>query len=57
MQPADQLPGEPATRTGRYEERNIFGAPTGKVTHAAEGQPLPIAPRGFTWRRIPPEEC
>jgi hypothetical protein len=41
----------------RYEEPNIFGAPTGKVIHAAEGEPPPVVPRGFTWRRIMPEEC
>jgi hypothetical protein len=46
-----------ATDTGHYEERNVFGTPTGKVTHAAEGQSLPAAPRGFTWRLVRPEEC
>jgi hypothetical protein len=57
MHPDDHLPGQPAASTGRYVELNVFGTPTGNVTHAAEGQPLPVSPRGFTWRRIGSEEC
>jgi hypothetical protein len=32
-------------------------AETSEVIHAAEGEPPPVVPRGFTWRRIMPEEC
>ena len=56
MDPDDHLPGQPATCMGCYEELNVFGTPTGEVTHATEGQPLPAAPRGFTWRRVRPKE-
>src|SRR5579872_6730367 len=47
----DHLPGERAAETGRFEELNIFGTPTGKLTHADRGERLPVAPQGFTWRR------
>jgi hypothetical protein len=53
----DHLPGEPATRAGRYAECNVFRTPMGTVTCAAEGQALPPAPRGFTWRRVKAAEC
>jgi len=55
--PEDHLPGEPATRAGRYEECNVFGTPTGNVTFAAEGERLPVAPVWFTRRRLQPTEC
>jgi hypothetical protein len=55
MHPEEHLPGQPASDTRHYEERNVFGTPTGKVTHAAEGQSLPAAPRGFSWRLVRPE--
>jgi hypothetical protein len=53
----EHRPGERASETGHYEELNVFGAPTGKVTHAKEGDELPTAPRGFTWRRVSREGC
>jgi hypothetical protein len=49
-------PGDNAPATGKYEELNVFGARTGKWHHAQEGEPLPPAPRGYSWRRIP-EGC
>jgi len=42
-------PGERAPVAGDYHELNVFGAPTGKVHRAQGGDPLPSAPRGFTW--------
>jgi hypothetical protein len=48
----EHLPGTPAPATGHYEELNVFGARTGKVAHVEEGEEMPSAPRGFTWRRI-----
>lgn len=48
----EHLPGERAPETGRYEELNVFGTPTDKTTHAVQGEHLPRAPVGFTWRRI-----
>ena len=41
----------PAPATAHYEELNVFGSPTGAVVHVREGDRLPGAPRGFTWRR------
>ena len=50
MASTEHKPGDPVPVTGHYEELNVFGSPTGKVHHATEGEPLPDAPRGFTWR-------
>ena len=46
----------PAPATGHYEELNVFGSHTGKTAHVTEGEPLPGAPRGFTWRRVVRED-
>jgi hypothetical protein len=51
------LPGDPAPRTGHYEECNVFGTSSGIVRHVTEGEPLPSLPRGFTWRRVKQEDC
>ena len=48
----EHLPGERARCSGRYEELNVFGARTGMVHYAREGEPLPSAPRGFTWQPL-----
>ena len=48
----EHQPGTYAPRQGRYEELNVFGSRTGKIEHVREGERLPLAPRGFTWRRI-----
>jgi hypothetical protein len=45
-------PGDDAPVTGTYEELNIFGARTGRLHVAQEGDPLPRLPRGFSWRPI-----
>jgi hypothetical protein len=47
---ADYPPGTRAPSTASYEELNVLGARTGKVIVAQEGNDLPSAPRGFTWR-------
>ena len=52
----DYQPGDPAPETGDYEECNVFGSPTGTVAHVRKGEPLPGAPRGFTWRLSRPQE-
>jgi len=52
---ADRKEHQPGTRapiTGHFEELNIFGSPTGKVVHVQEGERLPHAPQGFSWRHI-----
>jgi hypothetical protein len=48
----EHTPGTRALVTGHYEELNVFGSPTGKVKNVQEGERLPHAPRGFSWRHI-----
>jgi hypothetical protein len=52
----EHQPGDEAPHTGHYEELNVFGTPTGAVIHRHEGEMLPSAPRGFTWRRKADDE-
>ncbi|MGC1409457.1 MAG: hypothetical protein WA864_10990 [Acetobacteraceae bacterium] len=52
MAPNAYQPGESAPSSGRYQEVNIFGAPTGTLVLMTEGEKLPPAPRGFTWRPL-----
>ena len=51
----EHQPETHAPLTGHDEELNIFGTPTGKVEHVREGERLPHAPRGFSWRRMEEE--
>jgi hypothetical protein len=41
--------------TGHYEELN--GSPPGRVERVREGERLPRAPRGFSWRQIEEAAC
>jgi hypothetical protein len=41
-------PGTEAPATGRYEQLNVFGTPTGRLAHMREGERLLGSPRGFT---------
>jgi hypothetical protein len=50
----EHAPGDPAPETGRYEEYDVPGYSTGRIVHVNEGDPLPVAPRGFTWRAHQP---
>jgi hypothetical protein len=52
-QELDLKPGAPAPATGTYEKRNVFGTPTGNRINVNNGDPMPPAPRGFTWRCVP----
>ena len=45
----EHQPGDRAPATAHYEELNVFGNPTGAIVHVREGDPLPPAPRSFTW--------
>ena len=45
-------PGMRAPSAGIYEQRNVLGSPTGVRVTVAEGEELPAAPRGFTWRVV-----
>ncbi len=48
----EHKPGDTAPMTGAYEQLNVFGTPTGKTVHVREGEPLPAAPRGHSWKII-----
>ena len=53
MERVEHRPGEPASCKGRSTEHAVLGSPTGKVVEVEQGEELPIAPRGFTWRHVP----
>ena len=53
----EHQPGTRAPETGHYEELNVFGSSTGRVEHVREGERLPLAPRGFTWRHLEDDGC
>jgi hypothetical protein len=57
METGEQLPGEPARHTGRYDELNVFGRQTGRTIEVEQGDRLPVLPRGFTWWHVPTTEC
>jgi hypothetical protein len=44
------------TDDGRYELLNVFGTATGEAVSAMEGERLPAAPRGYSWRRVAVDE-
>lgn len=48
----DYPPCVTAPVAGHYGELNVFGAHTGRVAEVQEGEELPSAPRGFTWRLL-----
>jgi len=52
MEPDEHLPGAPARYSGRYDELNVLGTPTGLSIAANKGDALPSLPRGFTWRHV-----
>lgn len=45
-------PRSRAPAAGTYGELNVFGSRTGTVVVLEAGEPLPSAPRGFTWRLL-----
>ncbi len=55
MNARECAPGMRAPSAGTYEERNVLGSPTGIRVTLAQGDELPAAPRGFTWRIV--EAC
>lgn len=50
MPDPDHQPSDPAPESGTYCLHNVFGTPLHRRHVAAEGDPLPAAPRGHTWR-------
>lgn len=49
---SDHAAGSRAPISGDYELLNVFGSPTGDTVAIAEGDVLPPAPIGFSWRLI-----
>jgi hypothetical protein len=49
-------PTDDAPASGRYELLNVFGTATGEAVSAMEGERLPAAPRGYSWRRVAVDE-
>ena len=47
---AEYRPGEPAPVGGIYRLFNVLGSRTQVCTHVEQGEPLPVAPRGFGWQ-------
>jgi hypothetical protein len=52
MAPRAYQPSKPAPMAGEYQELNALGAPTGRMALMAQGDQLPPAPRGFSWRPL-----
>ena len=48
----DHAPGSEAPASGVYEQLNIFGTATGITERVAEGERLPLAPQGYSWRML-----
>jgi hypothetical protein len=44
--------GAAAPETGVYEQIDLFRLPTGITERLAEGERLPLAPVGYTWRQV-----
>ncbi len=50
-------PGTRVTLAGVYEQRNVMGTPTGLRITVERDEPLPAAPRGFTWSMVEATGC
>jgi hypothetical protein len=48
----EHQPGTHVPEIGHYEELDVFGSRTVRVEHIQEGERLPFAPRGFSWRYV-----
>ena len=51
------LPGMQVPVAGTYEQRNVLGTTTGVRVIMAQGDALPLAPRGFTWVLVETNDC
>jgi len=52
----EHVPMDGAPALGQYELLNIFGTATGEAVSASEGERLPAAPRGYSWRLVAADE-
>jgi len=48
----DYAPGSVARESGLYEQIAMFGVSTGISEQIARGERLPLAPQGYTWRKV-----
>ena len=48
----EHAPGDVAPTTGHCELLTVLGSRNGRTEHVTEGEPLPAAPRGYTWRLV-----
>ena len=53
---SEYAPTDNAPASGRYELLNIFGTPTHEAVSANEGERLPAAPLGYSWRLVADDE-
>jgi hypothetical protein len=52
QQRADCPPGASALVAGIYDPLNVMGSPVGTRVPVSQGEALPPAPSGWTWRLI-----
>jgi hypothetical protein len=50
--PITYAPGSEAPEGGTYEQLDVFRIPTGITEHVIRGERLPLAPQGYTWRKM-----
>ena len=57
VEPVKYVPGSEAPETGTYEQLDVFRIPTGITEHIIGGERLPLAPQGYTWRKMVNDEA
>ena len=57
VEPINYAPGSAAPESGTYEQLDVFRIPTGITEHVIRGERLPLAPRGYTWRKMANDEA
>ena len=48
----DYPPGSTVPETGAYQQIDVFGMLTGISEWLREGERLPLAPIGYSWRKV-----
>ena len=57
VEPINYAPGSEAPESGTYEQLDVFHIPTGITEHIIRGERLPLAPQGYTWRKMANDEA
>jgi hypothetical protein len=52
VEPINYAPGSEAPESSKYEQLDVFRIPTGITEHIIRGGRLPLAPQGYTWRKM-----